>query len=696
MRISWLIAPILSLNLCALLAAQVEGETPVATETDVVLVEASLPYVPTSNTIATRLPTDLASTPANVGVVSGPLIEEQRNLILSQALENVSGVNVQSGQGVFDFFVVRGFDSLSSVLVLTDGAPEPEVTYYQMYNTARVELFKGPAGFLYGPRPISGAVNIVRKQPVLSDFADVSVAAGSFSTYEGAIDVNQASASGELAFRLNGLWRQTDGYRDGREGEVAALNPAFAWRPSEKTTLSFNLEVQSLDFLPDAGLPLVGGELADAPRERSFASPLDRSEQGLSRFQFDFEHRLSEKTSLRNKTYYRQLDWLSNGTLLGFVIPTPDNSLAVTRSLLLLDDLQDFYGNQFEIVWMSKTGPIDHRLVTGIEVARFDDRYTLDVALLPPIDIFSPVETAEDPPFIIPGLSAAGDSESQVIAPYLIDEIVINPRLQFLVGLRYDSIDFEDAVSETSRSDGELSPLLGVVFRPVEALSLYGNFAQSFAPPSPRVSGERQPEESQQIEIGARQELLNGRMRLTMALFEIERKNIAIPDDNGFTQQAGNQRSRGFELEVAMELAKGWRGLVVYGYTESVLTEFTERILVSLQPPTEITVDRSGNQASFAPDHVARLWLSKEFFDRLTLAGGLRYVGEQFIAEDNVTALDDYLLIDLAAIYGLGNWQFSVHLENLTDADYETRGFGSWSVIPGKPVSAHVRMQYRF
>lgn len=675
---------------------ETENEAPMTTERDIVLVEDELPFVPTSNTITTKLPVELDWTPANVGVVNGALVEEQNGLILGDALQNVSSVNVQTGQGVFDFFTVRGFDSLSSAQVLTDGAPEPEATFYQMYNTERVEMFKGPAGFLYGPNPLAGAVNIVRKQPMASDFGTLSIQGGSFSTWQGILDVNQASADGALSFRLGGLYRETDGYRDGRDGKVSGVNPSVTWRPGEDTSLNINLEALSLDIAPDAGIPLIEGRLPEVPREQSYASTFDRSEQEVGRVQVDFEHRLNDRVTLRNKTYYRGLDWQTDGTLLGFVLPTPEGSLVVTRSMLLLDDRQEIFGNQFEALWSAETGPLRHRLLTGLELARYDDRYTLDVGLLPVIDVFDPVEFAVDPPPLVPGLSSAGDSRSLILAPYLIDEITVTDRWRFLLGARYDDIDFEDDVNQSSRSQGKLSPLIGGVFEATENLHLYANYGQSFAPPSPRVIGEAQPEESQQIEAGARQDLLDGRMRLTAAVFEIERQNIAIPDDNGFNQQVGDQRSRGIELELAVEMSRGLHGLLVYGYTDSVLTRFTESVLVAIAPPTYLTIDRSGNQAAFAPEHLSRFWLSKTFDLGLNLGGGLRYVGNQFIAEDNATELDGYLLVDLAAIYHFRQWRFSLFLKNVTDQEYETRGFGTSSVIPGQPISAAIGIDYRF
>ena len=139
-----------------------------------VVVEGALPYVPTSNTIATRLPLAYQHTPTNIGTVSDLLVKEQYGLVLGDALRNVSGLNPQTVSNVVDFFVIRGFDSDSSSLVLIDGASEPEVAFYQMYNVDRIEVLKGPGGFLYGPNPLAGAVNIVRRQPMPGTFGRTS------------------------------------------------------------------------------------------------------------------------------------------------------------------------------------------------------------------------------------------------------------------------------------------------------------------------------------------------------------------------------------------------------------------------------------------------------------------------------------------------------------------------------------------
>ena len=119
-------------------------------------VRVDVSAIPQSNTIGTKLPTSLQITPAIVGTVSSELFREQQAVTLSDVLENVSGLNIQSQNGIQDFFILRGFDSLSGSLVMMDGAPVPEATFYPTYNIEGVEVLKGPGGFLYGGDPLAG------------------------------------------------------------------------------------------------------------------------------------------------------------------------------------------------------------------------------------------------------------------------------------------------------------------------------------------------------------------------------------------------------------------------------------------------------------------------------------------------------------------------------------------------------------
>jgi len=668
-------------------------------------VEVSDSSLPTSNTIATKLTIPLQMTPANVGTVGPALIYEQDARVLSEALENVSGLNIQNGSGVHELFSIRGFDSVSSGLVMTDGASEPEVSRYQTYNVKGVEVFKGPGGFLYGKNPLAGAVNVVRKQPLQGDFAAFQGSVGSFNTQEGTIDWNQSAADGEASFRLNGLWQSSDHYRDGMDSEHVAVNPSLTLRPGENSTLNFNFEHVSAEYSPDNGLPLFNNQIPNVSRRRSYQSTQDFSDQTLNKFQIDYETKLNETVTLRNKTYYRDLDWRSDGTLLFGAFDLGGGEALVVRDLAVLDDKQEFVGNQLEASFALDGGSVEHNLLVGLEVTRESDEYIFDIESLPDTLLSNPSAEIPDMPPV--ALSSVGDVTNEIIAPYIVDQMKFSKKVEVILGARYDDIKVEGDVTPLgfpvsmsfSRDDSEVSPMGGIVVAPNPGLSVYAHVAQSFAPPSTRLVDEfdpesRDPERGTQIEVGVKQQLVGGRVRTNFAVYELRRDRIAIADVNGFTQHSGDQRSRGVELEVAAELRPGLRTFFSYALNDAELTDF-EPCLPDGLGGCNVN-DFTGNTPIMAPEHLANLWVSKSFGNGFGVSGGARYVDEQFISEDNVFQIDSSLVLDGALFFDTESWRFKVNLKNVTDEEYETRGTaGATSVIPADPFAAYASIEFR-
>jgi TonB-dependent siderophore receptor len=679
--------------------------TPAAVFEEEVLAVGERPDIPTSNTVATKLPLALVRTPASVAVVPGSILEQQDALILGDALENVAGMNVQTGNGTFDFFTVRGLDSVSSTLILTDGAPEPESSFYQLYNVERVEVLKGPSAFVYGGGPLGGTVNLVRKQPESQGFTRVGLRGGSFGQAGLEADAN-VPLSDTVGLRLNGQLRESDGYRDGRGSEVWSVNPVLSWEVSDATRVSSSFEHLDLRNDPDSGLPLVffltpEPFVADVDRETSYQSGLDTSEQEIDRFQVDVESRLSDRLLVRNKTYYRSFDWLSRATTLNGAFPNAAGGLTVNRTLLSLDDDQSFLGNQLEAVYETGGDRVTHSLLFGLEAQRLTDEFTFGVDFLTPTPLLDPMPD-EGPLFSLPEQARAADAEIEVLAPYVVDQISFEggaADFQLLVGARYDDVSVDDALSGVGLSEGRLSPLVGVVVTPGATTSLYASFSEAFAAPSTfGLTPGLEAEESRQVEGGVKKSFANGRGRATLAVFDIARENVSIPDATGIFRQTGDQEARGVELETLASLPGGYDLIASYAWTDAELNEFRE--IVPAGRDAFLIVDRSGNEPAFTPEHLANLWLSKRFSAFLGggVGGGVgaRYVGEQFIDEDNEFATDDHVTLRLGAWWDRGPWRLSVHLDNLTDEEYLTRGFGNSSVIPAPGFSATGGIDYRF
>ena len=654
-----------------------------------IVVTGSREKVPTMSTVATRMPVPIRLTPASVGVVNEGLFEHQSGVVLGDALRNVSGVNVQTVFGVTDFFVIRGFDSLSSGLVLTDGAAEPEATFYHLYNLERVEVLKGPGAFLYGGNPLSGSVNLSRKQPIFKHVFQATVSCGPYHTLRWTADAGWANLDRGVALRFNAVQQVSDSYRDDKDSGIWAVNPAVTWR-NEKTTVTANFEIVTSDYKSDSGLPVVGGRLPDVPRTRSYQSPFDVSDQEIYRARMHVQSRLSRQVTVRNELYYTDFSWLSQGTLFSGVYPNARGGLDLIRSLLILDDRQRVLGNQFEVMLSFSTGMVTHTLLTGLDLRRWKDVFTLDVALLPGIDLFNPVETAVQPLSPLPGQSQGADSKSLVVAPYVVDRIAFSESLQAFLGGRYDRIDYDDPMTSTSRHYNKLSPMAGLVFSPTQDLSFYANSGTAFAPPSSRVVGARKAEESAQFEAGAKVYLRDNRLHASLAFYHLKKDNVGIPDATGVTKQDGDQRSRGVELEVMAHPVRNWHTFLSYAFSNAELTRFSEMVPVPTQ--TGITyqyVDRSGNAPAFSPRHILNVWTAVGFDSGFEFGVGARYVTSQFIAEENRFRIRDVLTFDASASYAYKKVKFQVNVRNLTDRKYETRGFGSASVIPANPIGMY-------
>jgi iron complex outermembrane receptor protein len=664
---------------------------------EVVEVADRAPAFPDQSLTAVRTPLPLQSTPASVSVVPRAVFEDQHGAVLGDALRNVGGVNVASGFGVFDFFTIRGFDSLSGGLVLTDGIPEPESTFYPLYNLGRIEVLKGPGAFLYGGNPLAGTVHLVRKQPRAGQFAHASASYGRFGTAGGELDANLGRADGSLGFRVNAVHRRSDSYRDDKAGDLTGVNPAFAWRPDAGTSLAVNVEYVASDFEPDSGIPLLGAQVAPVPRTRSYQSPLDFSEQRIYRLRIEAEEQVGTRTTLRGRAYATDFDWRSDGTLLVGVSPNRTGGLDVSRTLTRLDDRQRILGVQGEAHVSFSSGSVVHHLLAGLEASRLTDRFTLDVALLPSVDVLQPVETAREPLFFLPNQAARGDTRSRILAAYLVERAVVSEKLELFAGGRLDLLDYDDQATATRRDVTRLSPSVGLVYSPRPRLSFYASVGTAFAPPSTLVVGDRDPETSRQVELGVKRTVLGGRGLATLALYHLKRRGIAIPDATGVLRQTGDQRSRGVELELSAEVRKDWYLTASYALSDPVLTRFTERAIVGVDPvtffPVMATVDRTGNRPGFAPRHLASLWTLKQLAGGLGVGAGARFVGSQFIAEDNAFAVGSYWLLDATVSYRRDRWRWSLNLQNLTDREYQTRGFGATSVVPGRPLAAFLKAE---
>jgi len=194
-----------------------------------------------------------------------------------------------------------------------------------------------------------------------------------------------------------------------------------------------------------------------------------------------------------------------------------------------------------------------------------------------------------------------------------------------------------------------------------------------------------------QYEAGVKTELLGGRVRTNFAVYELTRNNVlvAFPQFPGAQVQTGQQRSRGFEADVAVAITPAWQLTAAYAYTDVEVREDTNAALI-------------GDAPINVPEHQASLWTSYDLdlgpAASLRLGAGGRYVAGREGTLPNSYQLPDYGVVDFAATLRRAPWRLQVNVFNLFDEDYieSASPTGQRSVLLGEPLTVRATLGYSF
>lgn len=164
------------------------------------------------STSKTEIP--IKDLPASIQVVPQEALRDRGVTRTDQLLENVSGVLAESSYGGngATFFNIRGFSENNS---LRDGFRNyGYLAFRDVQNIERIEVFRGPAGALYGGvGAVGGYVNTVSKRPVQGSFGEIGLTIGSYGMARTILDVNKVLEN-DVSIRLNGSFENNSTFRE--------------------------------------------------------------------------------------------------------------------------------------------------------------------------------------------------------------------------------------------------------------------------------------------------------------------------------------------------------------------------------------------------------------------------------------------------------------------------------------------------
>ncbi|WP_207531842.1 TonB-dependent receptor [Desertivirga arenae] len=684
-----------------------------STELTEVTVKSYVSYRNESTNLATRTSTPLIEIPQSVQVITQQVIKDQQAFTINEVIRNVAGMNNFS---TYQDYTMRGFRSNDGNFAYNGvrGALYQFDIPGQLYNVERIEAIKGPASSLFSTASPGGVVNIVTKQPLFTKKYEVQATYGTYNQYRLMADAT-GPLSSKLAYRFIVGYENADALSKNQEISHLFIAPSLRYNFSERTNATLELNIYNDQRTIGYERGILALQRADGtynlealPIRWSRNNPNDNSHtKGISS-QLRFSHKLNDQISFHFlgravNTTQEEEDYTSNFNSL---VKEGENILKNRYwQFFKQDPLYAYQANAYAEVKLA-TGGIHHTIVGGLDLGSSGRTYYYGAWGGPDLNIYSPnfsndfpVDKSAD------NLNFGGETKEKTVLAggYIQDQIDFGSRLKALIGLRLDTYDYTTSSTDdtapgaitrdSSKADAFL-PRLGLVYLPHPNVSIYGSYSEGFKPQYSNFStagGPFDPEKGVQYEVGVKAELLHGKLVPTLALYDLKKSNILIPDatdETGLRQtSAGEARSKGIEITVQGNVSEQLSVVTNYTYNETKNTNGGE--FGGLQ----------GEWYANAPQHTGNLWAKYSFINGaikgLSINGGLQHVGER----NTFTAgfkLPSYTIADAGLNYRVAGASFALNVYNLTDKRHYTGGYGRGIFWAGMPRSFRLTVGYRF
>lgn len=630
------------------------------------------------------LPTSVLETPRALQVVMAENWEARNITHPNEALRLTSGF-AQSGTygGFRPAFSLRSF-SVSRILddgfnvIGSSGARTSELAAF-----SRIEALKGPAGTEYGNISSGGIVNFVSRMPLDQDALRLTAQTDSYGQRRGVIDANAAAVGGGVGLRGVVAYENSDSFRDHVNKESVFFSPSLSWRLGDATRVNAVLRYQEATGTFDQGLPS-SPLVLDLPVTRFLNEPTDEADFQTTLARVWLEHQISEAMSLRlgaNKSHttYDNMFWSPRGNV-NEAARTFSQGAVTERNTIDEEILQAQLIGRYTFV-----PDLRSEFLAGIEWQKEQVRpmsQTGSVLTQNSLDV--PVYGR---PFQ-PVADVFRLEKQKWVAVTLQQQQTWREKLTFSAGLR---ADFSD-VSRLDENNGlyreldnsEVSPFVGLSYRPIDFLSLYANYATSYTNQigvQLENNGMPDPLLGKQFEIGAKAG--TDRLEGTFSVFEITQRNVLTASETtpGVSVQTGEVRTRGVELEFSTRLLDNWTVQSAYTYLDAEVTKDN--------------VKPVGSKMKGDSRHNLNVWTQYElsmFADGLSVGAGAFYVGER--DGGNAGPLSAYTRYDASLSYDVARWQATLYLENISDVKYHYRR--GPVLAPQTPFTVSARLAMRF
>ena len=642
-------------------------------------------------------PAPILNVPQTVTIITDEDILDQGFRAIADIVRYVPGVVTTQGEGHRDALVIRGVRTTADFY--QDGMRDDVQYYRSLYNVDQLEVLKGPNALLFGRGGTGGLINRVSKKALIGEtFTGLNVGLDSFGAGDFAIDGN-LEVNDSVAFRLNAHSDSLANHRDQYDGQRFGINPTMTFAVDSATMMDLSFEYLDHERYIDRGIPTANGAPVDALNGITYGTDgnIHTTEASILRGSLVHNYSDSGKINLTvaandfNKMYQNlyvngfdgtnvELKGYNDVTLRETTTISFSNvnefdrgTLTVGLDILDTENQNTRFNSYFDNQNSASSGVANSFVATNtsFQIDKDGNRTALDYT--------SDIKTK-------------ADTDLEVTSLYLSGNIDLSDQWIMVLGARYEQVDtsikkytvasgrsaLTTGSATTSRDDSNVSPRLGVIYKPQNNMSLYLSYSESFIP----KSGEQykswgsnaafDPDVYENTELGFKYDMESG---ISLAVSYFDQQTVKGQEDGVGGSEVIGMEIDGFEIGIAGQINE--QNSINFGLTS-----------------VDATASAGTGKVKEVPELTWSLWYTHQANDLFGLSFGAIYQDEQIIKSEGGPLLPDFTRIDMAmTLTPTETDTVRINIENLGDETYYPHSHSTHQVSVGE--SQNVRISYQ-
>lgn len=701
--------------------------------------------------VSSRLGISARETPATVEVISQQTMQDLGIRTTTDVAKAAVGVTGGDAPGAPAIFSMRGFSG-DQLNTLYNGIPIGPSTMtgrpMDVAGLQQVEIIKGPDSLVAGLGATGGAVNYVTKAPHTGPIVNEAFTSyDSFNGYRAGygsggstlidgldyrFDISHfndksfiedsysrlSNVSGQLNYRVNDslkVWGAAE-YRQDKDRFYWGTPIVPANGPGIVPTNGIVSGVWSNYYL-GGGTPVP--PTIDARTLTTSYNVLDNhsgaSELWLrSGFQWDITNSISLRSQVYGYDAHRH--WFNNEiSSFDQTVGNFAGAQSIYRERLALDHAQRLYGNITDLTVNSSIGGMDNRFVATVAASNNQFNVSQDTLFFNDyVDLLNP-----DRGLYGPRSDEKIYTRVNTASLSFEDRLKLTSTFALIGGIRFEDIKldrtrfFPDGTLESAKGypfSTTFNPVTGRVgytWDITPGVMLYSQYATAADPTVANIfilapSVPLLLTTSRTYETGVKVLSADKRAEATFSAFDIQRKNVYVPESGIVFNIAGKIESKGIEIAAAINPIAG---LKLWGNVAFVQSRFIDFNYVD---GNGVFQSYSGKTPPNVPNFIANAGASYRFDTTLPveIGGLMRHVGDRFNFQDNLlvmnayTTFDAFAFVDIPKTYfpGVDRTRISFRVRNLTNKLYAAWGDPGYTdqIVLGAPRSYEVAASFRW